>query len=209
MRLLTFLKRRPEQAQADFFAWWLDRHAAIARDLPGLERYVVSLSLDDDAGAAFDGVAELWLADGTALDAVFASAAGRAARDDVAAHTSRTERLQVVEHPMMDRGRGARFKLVAALKRRAELDRPAFKAWWLERHAPLVMGFPELSRYQVSLVESGEEGFVDGVAEVCFDDPETLRRVIGSTTVRSVQEDSVAHARAIHRILVEEHPIVA
>ena len=98
-------------------------------------------------------------------------------------------------------------KLVSALKRRTDLDRPAFKRWWLERHAPMVVKFPELSRYQVSLVEQGEETFADGVAEVSFDSEAALRRVIFSQQVKDVQGDSVVHTSAISRLLVEMHVV--
>jgi uncharacterized protein (TIGR02118 family) len=111
--------------------------------------------------------------------------------------------------PFVDTGTAPRFKLVAALKRRADLDRAAFKTWWLEKHAPLVVAFPELARYQVNLVPAGEEeGFADGVAEVCFNDLETLLRITSSQQVKTVQQDSVVHSAAINRLLVQEHPIV-
>jgi hypothetical protein len=78
----------------------------------------------------------------------------------------------------------------------------------LEKHAPLVVAFPELARYQVNLVPAGEEeGFADGVAEVCFNDLETLRRITSSQQVKTVQQDSVVHSAAINRLLVQEHPI--
>jgi hypothetical protein len=79
----------------------------------------------------------------------------------------------------------------------------------LDKHAPLVMEFPELARYQVNLVPEGEEeGFADGIAEVCFNDLETLIRITSSQQVKTVQQDSVAHSSAVHRLLVQEHPII-
>lgn len=207
-RTMTFLKRRSDLERAAFFDWWLNHHAPLVVKVPGLKRYIISLAAvpQDDT---FDGVAELWFDDAEALAQGFAGEAGKIARADGAAHTSRLERLHVDEYPFVDTGTAPRFKLVAALKRRADLDRAAFKAWWLEQHAPLVVKFPELARYQVNLVPAGEaEGFADGVAEVCFNDLETLVRIISSAQVKTVQQDSVAHSAAINRLLVQAHQIV-
>jgi uncharacterized protein (TIGR02118 family) len=208
-RIMSFLKRRPQLERAAFFDWWRNHHVPLVVKVPGLKRYCISLDVDDAPDSAFDGVAELWFDDAEAFAAGFAGEAGTAARADAAEHISRIERLHVAEYPFVDSGSRPPFKLVAALKRRYDLDRAAFKSWWLEKHAPLVMAFPELARYQVNLVPEGEaEGFADGVAEVCFNDQETLRRIIFSQQVKTVQEDSVGHSAAINRLLVQEHPIL-
>jgi hypothetical protein len=110
--------------------------------------------------------------------------------------------------PFVDTCTAPRFKRVAALTRRADLDRTAFKTW-LEQHAPLVVAFSALTRSQVHRVPTGEqEGFADGVAEVCCNDLETLLRITSSQQVRTVQQDSVVHRAAINRLLVPAHPIV-
>ena len=117
--------------------------------------------------------------------------------------------MHVDEYEMLDTGSQPHFKLVAALKRRSDLERAAFKTWWLEQHAPLVKQFPELARYQVNLVPEGEpEAFCDGVAEVYFNDLEALLRVTASQQVKTVQQDSVVHSIGINRLWVEEHPII-
>jgi uncharacterized protein (TIGR02118 family) len=205
---MSFLKRRADLQRPAFFDWWLNQHAPLVVKIPGLRRYHVSTVAVPQDGA-FDGVAELWFDDAAALATGFAGEAGKSARADGAAHTSRTERLHVAEYLFVDTGTGPRFKLVAALKRRADLDRAAFKTWWLEQHAPLVVAFPELARYQVNLVPAGEEeGFADGVAEVYFNDLESLLRIIASPQVKTVQQDSVVHSAAINRLLVQQHSIL-
>jgi uncharacterized protein (TIGR02118 family) len=207
-RIMSFLKRRTDLERPAFFDWWLSQHAPLAVKIPGLQRYTISLAVTPE-DTPFDGVAELWFANAEALAQGFASEAGKLTRADGAAHTTRIERLHVQEYPFVDTGSTPRFKLVAALKRRADLDRATFKAWWLGQHAPLVVEFPELARYQVNLVPEGEaEGMADGVAEVCFNDLETLCRIIFSQQVKTVQQDSVAHSAAINRLLVQEHPIL-
>lgn len=206
-RVMFFLKRRDGLDRPAFFRWWLEQHRPLAAKLPGLRRYVISHAVDAEDGA-FDGVGELWFDDAAAEQAAFASPQGQAARADRQAHAARNERLAVVEHAFLDTGAGARFKLVATLKRRPDLSRADFKRWWLERHAPMVMKFPELSRYQVNLVEHGEETFADGVPEVCFNDLATLQRVMATAQVKSVQQDSVAHTAAITRMFAQEHRVI-
>jgi uncharacterized protein (TIGR02118 family) len=207
IRTMSFLKRRADLDRPTFFRWWLGDHRALVVQIPNIRRYTISHATDAEDGP-FDGVAELWFESAAVANAAFATPAGQAGLADAKAHVSRMERLQVVEYPFLDKGTGPRFKLVAALKRRPDLDRPAFKRWWLERHAPQVLPFPSLARYQVNLVEEGPETFADGVAEVCFDDLPTLMRVMTSAPVKAVQEDSHVHTVARYRLFAEEHRII-
>jgi uncharacterized protein (TIGR02118 family) len=198
--MMSFLQRRPNLERPAFFDWWLNHHAPLVVKVPGLKRYVIALAAAPD-DSAFDGVAELWFENAAALEQGFASEAGQDARVDGAAHTDCIERVHVDEYVIVDAGSQPRFKLVAALKRQSNLDRAAFKTWWLDQHAPLVKQFPELARYQVNLVPDGEpEGFCDGVAEVYFNDLATLLRITASQQVKTVQQDSVVHSAAINRL---------
>ena len=207
IKVAVFLKRRADLTQADFFSWWLDSHRPLVEKIPGLSRYVISLSAGDEDGD-FDGLAELCFNDTETIAAAFASKDGHAASADTRAHVSRRERLDLVQYPFLDTGKPARFKLVAALKRAKDMDRKAFKDWWLNRHARMVLPFPDLRRYQVSLVEFGEEGFADGIAEVCFEDLATLQRVTSSEMVRTAQQDSQDHTEDRNRLYVEEHVVI-
>lgn len=205
-KIIVFLKRRPELDRPAFFNWLLNEQRQSVEKIPSLRHYTLSLEADgmDDM---FDGLAELWFDDARAAEAGLTSPAGRAAIANTRAHVSRLERVDLVEHRFVDTGLPAPFKLVAALKRRSDLTRAAFKSWWLDRHAPLVIAFPELRRYQVDLVEDRPEGFADGIAEVSFVDLETLKRITASKQVKDAQEDSRRHSEARYRMFVEEHPI--
>ncbi len=72
LKIAVFLKRRPELARPDFFAWWLDEHRLLAEKLPGLRHYVISLEATE-ADGSLDGLAELWFDDFAAAEAAFAS----------------------------------------------------------------------------------------------------------------------------------------
>ena len=205
-RVVFYLKRRTDLPQPLFFDWWLGQHRALAEQLPGLRQYIISLATDAQEGP-FDGMAELWFDDLEAAHAAFASPAGQAAHADADAHVVRLERLHLTEHTIIDHPAPPRFKFAAGLKRRADMSREAFAHWWLERHVPYVKKFPEVRKYRVSLVESGPETVVDGLAEVWFDDMATLRRVTASEVVKEAQRHSVAHSSDRIRLFVEEHRI--
>jgi uncharacterized protein (TIGR02118 family) len=205
-RVVIYLKRRPDLLQSDFFSWWLGSHQVLAEALPGLRQYTISLAVDTQ-DEAFDGLAELWFDDLAAADAAFASPVGQAARADAEAHVSSRERLNLTEHVIIDHPSPPRFKFAAGLKRRADLSREAFGQWWLERHVPYVKKFPDVRKYRVSLVESGPETLVDGLAEVWFDDMDTLRRVTASEVVKEAQRHSVAHSSDRIRLSLEEHRV--
>jgi len=205
-RLVFYLKRRLELSQSLFFDWWLGRHRALAEQLPGLRQYIISLAADTQEGP-FDGMAELWFDDLAAADVAFASPAGQAAHADADTHVVRRERLNLTEYTITDHPAPPLFKYTAGLKRRADMSREAFAHWWLERHVPYVKQFPAMRKYRVSLVESGPETVVDGLAEVWFDDMATLRRVTASEVVKEAQQHSVAHTSDRIRLVVEEHRI--
>ena len=205
-RVVIYLKRRTNLSQPLFFAWWLGQHRAMAEQLPGLRQYIISLAADAQEGP-FDGMAELWFDDLAAADAAFASSAGQAARADAEAHVVRRALLHLTEHTIIDHPAPPRFKFAAGLKRRADMSREEFAHWWLERHVPYVKKFPEVRKYRVSLVESGPETIVDGLAEVWFDDMATLQRVTASAVVKEAQQHSVAHTSDRIRLFVEEHRI--
>jgi uncharacterized protein (TIGR02118 family) len=205
-KVMVFLKRRSDLDRTAFFDWWLNRHRPLAANIPGLRHYTISLEADGE-DTLFDGLAELWFDHVQAADTGFASPQGQTAMADARDHVSRRERLDLHEHKFVNTGLPAPFKLMAALKRHPDLTRAAFKSWWLDKHAPLVVAFPELRRYQVDLVEDGPEGFADGIAEVSFADLETLKRITSSKQVKDAQEDSRLHSAARYRMFVEEHPV--
>jgi uncharacterized protein (TIGR02118 family) len=205
-RVVIYLKRRADLAQPLFFDWWLGQHRVLAEQLPGLRQYTISLAAEAQDGP-FDGMAELWFDDLAAADAAFASSAGQAARADADAHVARRERTNLTEHTIIDHPASPRFKYTAGLKRRDDMSREAFAQWWLERHVPYVKKFPAVRKYRVSVVESGPETVVGGLAEVWFDDMATLRRVTASEVVKEAQQHSVAHTSDRLRLVVEEHRI--
>jgi hypothetical protein len=205
-KVIFFVKRRVDTPRAAFFAWLLDEHRLLAARIPGLRRYAISLEANDEDGA-FDALLEFSFDDVRAVERGFTDTSAKTALDAIDERAARVERVDLESHLLVDTGKPAAFKLIAALKRRDDMTRPEFKSWWLDRHAPDVVVFPELARYQVNMVEDGPEQFIDGAAEVCFADLEALKRITGSAQVKNVQEDSQRHTSSRHRLYVEEHTI--
>ena len=99
-RVVIYLKRRADLARPVCFDWWLHHHGALATQLPGLHRSIISLAADAQEGP-FDGMAELWFDDLAAADTACTSVVGQAVRADTDAHVSRRERLYLTEHTII------------------------------------------------------------------------------------------------------------
>ena len=203
-----FMKRRAQHSRAAFDRWCLHEQASLVEHLPELRGYTASIEARGDEND-FDAVGEYWFADAASATAAWQSPAGQRLDEETRGHAARVERVQVTAHEFLNTGPDSRFKLFAALKRRTDMTRQEFASWWLERHAPLVVVFPELQRYCVNIVTDPTEQFVDGIAEVAFASLESLVRVITSAQVKAVQSDSQEHTSARHRLLAQETRIVA
>ncbi len=99
LKAIILLSRREDRSHDEFRSWWLDRHAPLARQLPGIRRLVFNVV--DDAEAAVDGVSELWFDSRAAFDAANDSEIGRRVAADSRATVSRRVRLFVDERPQV------------------------------------------------------------------------------------------------------------
>ena len=94
-KAMVLLTRAEGMDRARFRAWWLEEHAPLARQLPGLRRLVFNVVETD--GAAVDGVSELWFDSREAFEAAYASEIGRRVTADTLAHLAARVRLVVDE----------------------------------------------------------------------------------------------------------------
>jgi len=88
IKTVSLLTRRDGLSHEEFVHLWVHEHAPLARNVPGLRRYVLSpvsaQPLRPDIAAheiAIDGVAELWYDDAQGMELAAASAEMRALRD--------------------------------------------------------------------------------------------------------------------------------
>ena len=64
-KMIFGAKRKAGMSREDFAAYWLGPHAARARKVPGIARYVINLAPDLSGSGremAYDGFAEAWFA---------------------------------------------------------------------------------------------------------------------------------------------------
>lgn len=98
-KAIILLSRREDASREDFRSWWLERHAPLASQLPGVRRLVFNVVETDDA--AFDGISELWFEDRAAFESAYATDIGRRVAADSTANVSARVRLFVDERPLV------------------------------------------------------------------------------------------------------------
>ena len=104
IKVLAVIRRRPDMSREECHRYWLDVHAGIAKQMPGVRRYVINLAARGaEAGQepAFDGVAELWFDDVAASEAAFASEAGRKTIEDLVNFTDNRPQIAVADEHVM------------------------------------------------------------------------------------------------------------
>lgn len=100
-KAIILLSRGADQSPEDFRTWWLESHAPLARQLPGLRALTFNLiapGLNEDGEKPYDGVSELWFDTREAFDAAYATDLGKRVASDSLAHVSGRLRLFVEEH---------------------------------------------------------------------------------------------------------------
>ena len=83
IKMVDLLVRKDGWTHQEFVDYWLDEHAPIAKELPGLKKYSTSIPTDVEK-AGFDGIVELYFEDVAALGAAFESEEGQAMQADAA-----------------------------------------------------------------------------------------------------------------------------
>lgn len=98
-KAVILLARRDDMTHDEFRVWWLEEHAPLAAQLPGVRRIVFNL-VDD--GSDIDGVSELWFNTRANFDAAYATELGQRVAADSMAHVRSRTRVFVVEHTVVD-----------------------------------------------------------------------------------------------------------
>lgn len=98
-KAVILLTRAEGDTHEQFAHWWLEQHAPLARQLPGLRRAVFNL-VDEPGAGDPDGISELWFDDRDAFDAAYASEIGQRVVADSLANVAGRHRMFVVEHPI-------------------------------------------------------------------------------------------------------------
>ncbi|MWG32923.1 EthD family reductase [Halomarina oriensis] len=107
-KLVFGLSRAEGMSVQEFREYWLDEHAPVASELPGLRRYTVSFPTDPDR-SQYDGFAQLYFDDEVALQAAMDSTEGGETARDLANFTGDSMLQMVVEeHVVVGESEGDR-----------------------------------------------------------------------------------------------------
>lgn len=98
MKAIILLTRREGDTVEDFRRWWLEEHAPLARELPGLRKLIFNVVESD---SELDGVSELWFDSLADFEAAYASEIGQRVAADSIAHVGGRVRLLVDERPQL------------------------------------------------------------------------------------------------------------
>ncbi|MCU1397349.1 MAG: hypothetical protein JWN62_458 [Acidimicrobiales bacterium] len=97
------------------------------------------------------------------------------------------------------------LKAMILLARRTDMTPEAFRAWWLDEHAPLAAQLPAVRKIVFNAIDDADDH--DGVAELWFDDRQSFDAAYASEIGQRVAADSMAHVRGRTRLFVVEHAI--
>ena len=109
------------------------------------------------------------------------------------------------------------LKMIALLTRKEGATHEEFVGHWVEVHAPLAHGVPELRRYVQSHIVGEQtrpdipttEVAVDGIAELWFDDRAALERAHETPEMKRLLADGATFIGGIKIFFVEEKEILA
>ena len=104
------------------------------------------------------------------------------------------------------------LKQLSIFRRREDLSQEAFQSYWRDRHPEVVTRLPGIRRYvqnHVTGVLRGASAW-DGIAEVWFDDIESMRANAGSQVLADIRADEANFiaAGSMVSIVTHEHVFV-
>jgi uncharacterized protein (TIGR02118 family) len=87
LKFIVVLTRREGTSATEFQRYFKEVHKPLAKQIPGLKRYVQNFVVDDAKRKrpAWDAVIELYFDDWASMESAWASAQGRASTEDLTA----------------------------------------------------------------------------------------------------------------------------
>lgn len=201
LKVMTYFRRRDGLDVGAMQAHWRGDHAALARRLPGLRRYIQAHPLPGGYGRAdpplYDGMSSAWFDDEDALRAALTSPAYAALAADEAAFTApgslgrlRMEETVITDGPVPADG----IKSMTFLPRRPGLTPEAFQRYWREIHGPIAAAIPTLRRYvqnhvALSSYRDAPAPAYDGIPEAWFDSVASMPLGAGTPELARLRDD--------------------
>jgi uncharacterized protein (TIGR02118 family) len=229
IKSIAFLARRPELAHEQFLRHWTEVHAPMCDAVPGLRGYVLNTVVQehhrDDvvalAMAPFDGIAQTWFDSLEARAAAAASPQGKAWHADGASIIGGIRSFVTREMHPVPLPAGAKrppLKALTVIARRKDATAEQFRRHWLDIHAPMARGVPELRGFTLS--EIVEEQFrpdippfpmdlpIDGFAESWVDSVEARARMVASPEAQRWFADGARFLGAVKIVLLAERVMI-
>lgn len=108
------------------------------------------------------------------------------------------------------------IKSLSLLTRKAGLSPEAFRKHWVEVHAPLARNVPGLKKYVLTHVLEERfrpdipvlSGEVDGIAELWYDDLESMQKANASPEAKRLHADGAIFIGQIKMFTTEETAII-
>jgi len=97
-KAMILLTRRTDMTHEQFTQWWLEEHAPMARQLPGVREIRFN---EVTEGEGIDGVAELWFDDQASFEAAYSTEIGSSVAQDSLDHVASRVRLFVSENQIL------------------------------------------------------------------------------------------------------------
>jgi uncharacterized protein (TIGR02118 family) len=198
VHLLLVIKRKTGLSRQEFSRHWREIHGPLARNIPGLRRYVQSHFLETQGeDPPYDGAAEIWVDDEATAKTAFLSREyreGAFVDEPNFVDLEHVVRLRTEDHiilagsPIHKEER--LVKRISFLKCKPGMAREEFFRYWREVHGTLALKLPGIRRYVQchalpSAYAKGDPPF-DGAAQIWFEDLSTMQR---ATESKEYQEE--------------------
>jgi uncharacterized protein (TIGR02118 family) len=100
--LVTLLKKKETLGDEEFAKYWLEKHAPLAKKMPGLRKYVVNVvRRPPNREPDYHGLVELWFDDIDGMKKAFASPEGVATQKDTENFAAKLTTLYIDEHTVV------------------------------------------------------------------------------------------------------------
>jgi uncharacterized protein (TIGR02118 family) len=220
-KVAALIHRREDLSFDEFVGYWQARHADVIVDnVPGLRRYVQNprLPVDPPSGAwPYDGMAELWFDDLETFKAQLAVAGETIRHDEDQFIAARPvwfpcgEDIVREVSPATSDELAQLTKLVAVVRRAADVSYDEFVRYWRQDCPALILGhLPEARRYvQSTRVPAGRpDGWpYDGMAELWFDALPSRHAQI-ELAADSLRRDQSRFIGSLEWYPAQEHPVL-
>jgi uncharacterized protein (TIGR02118 family) len=103
IKWVAFINRPASMNSDEFRRWWFDGHAPMAKELPGLKKYVISLTVGTwQEEPKYDGIAELWFESMDTLNKALDSPLFTKLRSDLKENRITVSRIFTEEYVILD-----------------------------------------------------------------------------------------------------------